>query len=70
MKLHIECLQEKLDQVQKENQEHKEAEETKRVQEGKKHQQEIDKLHKVLKQLEDDLNQKSEKLRAVEAMKD
>ena len=37
MKLHIECLQEKLDQVQKEFEQQKETEEAKIAMEGKKH---------------------------------
>ena len=66
MKLHIECLQEKLDQIQKEGEALKGAEETKK----KEHKKEIDGLKKIIQSLEVDLNSKVEKLKANEAIRE
>jgi len=70
MKLHIECLQEKLDQIMKDNEatlkEHEE--EKKKIQEDLK--KEIDTLSKSIKKLELDMHKNVEKLKRAESQRD
>ena len=62
MKLHIECLQEKLDQVQKENEKYKQSED--------KNKTELDRVKKTMSRIEGELKIKNEKLKDIEALKE
>ncbi|CDW75501.1 UNKNOWN [Stylonychia lemnae] len=62
MKLHIECLQEKLDQITKERDDFQATNEASLG----KHKQEIDKLSKIIKTLEEELMNKAEKIKQTE----